>query len=417
MMKLLHSENIMELSILIITLGYIFNEKVLINPIFFGVGLIQMIYFIKYSKNTNLKKIKYNSSNFDWNLCIIMLLFSITLITASVFAVNKDISLQWSENYIKCMFIPSSIIWIIYYNDKVSSVALKRYINIGICAGLFIISLIILYKNLILGELRPCVDYISNNPNPTAGFILLLIPFAMLNNVIKNIYLNLMFIMLVSTSLFITGSRGAIISYIFIVILYFFIRKPYRKLNYLSNKFIVKLLLAFIVIIAYLGTHISDNNIMRFEELFNKPGNLIEKRVGGDRIYLWRSSIEMIKDYPFTGIGLKNFNQVYKEEGYMDPNAREPNLTTAHNTFLNFFVETGVLGGLSFILLVGYQMKYLFHDIKKDDFILALFLSIFGMCIHGMVDYVLIKIYWQMYWFLTGAVWLYIYKRKSDFSY
>ena len=172
-----------------------------------------------------------------------------------------------------------------------------------------------------------------------------------------------------------------------------------------------------IFIVLILGnTEIKNNLSNRFIEGIKFHDSFQKNRVGGDRILLWKSSIVMIKDHPIFGVGLHNFNKVYNEDGYIDKSAKEPELASPHNIFLHFFVETGLLGGIAFCTLIFYQLFYTWKNAKNDNFVLAYFLAILGMCIHGMVDYIFtIKVYYQLYWLLCSAVWLHVTVRKYLF--
>jgi len=66
------------------------------------------------------------------------------------------------------------------------------------------------------------------------------------------------------------------------------------------------------------------------------------------RIYLWRSSLDMIKDHPLWGVGLDQF--LYHYPRYILPEAwREPNLSHPHNLLLDFWLSLGILGLLALL--------------------------------------------------------------------
>lgn len=61
------------------------------------------------------------------------------------------------------------------------------------------------------------------------------------------------------------------------------------------------------------------------------------------RLYLWQSSLAMIRDHPLWGVGLDQF--LYHYPSYMHPAAwREPNLSHPHNIVLDFWLRLGLLG-------------------------------------------------------------------------
>jgi len=100
------------------------------------------------------------------------------------------------------------------------------------------------------------------------------------------------------------------------------------------------------------------------------------------RISLWRDGISGVKDSPILGLGLTGFGKDY---GYLNT---DPNLDThnfPHNIFLNFWVETGLLGLISFL---GIAYLYIYRGLKNRQNIFALGVALFliALIAQGMVD-------------------------------
>lgn len=73
------------------------------------------------------------------------------------------------------------------------------------------------------------------------------------------------------------------------------------------------------------------------------------------RLYAWRAGWEMIKEHPYTGIGLKHFE--YLTAQYMKrflPDG-EKNMA-AHNSYLHLAAEAGVPALVFFLALLGFSM-------------------------------------------------------------
>ena len=62
------------------------------------------------------------------------------------------------------------------------------------------------------------------------------------------------------------------------------------------------------------------------------------------RVYLWRSSLEMIREHPWWGIGLDNFLYAYRGRYMLESAWREPNLNHPHNFFFDFATRLGLIG-------------------------------------------------------------------------
>lgn len=70
-----------------------------------------------------------------------------------------------------------------------------------------------------------------------------------------------------------------------------------------------------------------------------------------ERLCLWQSSINMVKDHPFLGVGLGRFPKAYQEK-YILEQAKERDLAHAHNNFFHYAAELGIIGVMSFTYLL-----------------------------------------------------------------
>jgi hypothetical protein len=64
-----------------------------------------------------------------------------------------------------------------------------------------------------------------------------------------------------------------------------------------------------------------------------------------DRLQVWRNSLDLISDYPFTGIGLGNFTMAYSSYALL---VHVPHTIHAHNLLLDIWFDQGLLGLLAF---------------------------------------------------------------------
>lgn len=108
----------------------------------------------------------------------------------------------------------------------------------------------------------------------------------------------------------------------------------------------------------------------------------------GERLLLAQSAYHMWADHKVYGVGLQQWNRVYREK-YILPGAKEPTLSLAHNNVANFFSGTGTLGGVGYLLFtfgslgILLRKSYQMPDNIYGKMMLWVWLAIF---IHGMVD-------------------------------
>ena len=99
------------------------------------------------------------------------------------------------------------------------------------------------------------------------------------------------------------------------------------------------------------------------------------------RIQIWKTSFAIIKDNPILGIGLGNFHQKYIE--YLPKSIEKPleyKVIKPHNLYLNLWLETGLLGLISFIWLIIIFYK------QKNRTALWLYGSMAGLLVQGLFD-------------------------------
>ena len=130
-------------------------------------------------------------------------------------------------------------------------------------------------------------------------------------------------------------------------------------------------------------------------------------QAGRNRLELWKYSAEYLTASPANfvfGSGLRQFfNEVQKP--YYDVQKME-RLIYPHNLFLNFWLETGLLGMISFagiLICAGYLSVLLF---KRNLTLGAGFLTVLIIIfIHGLVDVPYFKNDLSvMFWIIIAAI-------------
>ena len=181
-------------------------------------------------------------------------------------------------------------------------------------------------------ELRKRVFSTLENPNVLAGYLDILICLAL--GLLTKVELRSQKIILIgaiillAACLAMTYSRGAFIA-IAVVFAVYGVLKDWRVL----------ILFALVTgLIAYSDT----NFINRILSAFSMSDSSEGVRVG-----IWVSTSAMISDHPFVGIGWGAYQYVYPQYNYY---VADPNIIIyhAHNIYLNYAAEIGIVGALAF---------------------------------------------------------------------
>jgi O-antigen ligase len=112
-----------------------------------------------------------------------------------------------------------------------------------------------------------------------------------------------------------------------------------------------------------------------------------------ERLAHWEAGIRMFNSAPWLGIGIGNYGVAYPR--FALPHWYEP-LGHAHNLYINFLAETGVLGTLSFLVLWASVAALLYRTARvQEPFLKSLALGLLGtvayLTVHNLFDNVFVQ--------------------------
>jgi len=144
---------------------------------------------------------------------------------------------------------------------------------------------------------------------------------------------------------------------------------------------------------------------------------IFQDQAGQNRLALWKYSTEFLTESPknfIFGAGLRKFFRQVQRPHY-DPTQME-RLAYPHNLFLNFWLETGLLGLLAFLGLLGWAAKTAWKIKKAAPLIGAgLLAALTAFFIHGLVDVPYFKNDLAMiFWIIMAAIALTSISISSD---
>jgi len=187
-----------------------------------------------------------------------------------------------------------------------------------------------------------------------------------------------------------TSSRGAWLGFLIAASVYFFYYKKKAAL--------------FIPLIIFVCIAVFPNSPARITSMFKQDGNTV-----WERTQLWKGTWNMIKEHPVMGFGINTFSDYfpkYKPPGY-------PDLRYAHNSYLQMWSETGVIGlgvflALVFVILRGSwrNLRKKIKDAGSDGFILlGAITGYIAFLTHASVDtglYSLVLV--TQFWVMTAYI-------------
>jgi hypothetical protein len=100
--------------------------------------------------------------------------------------------------------------------------------------------------------------------------------------------------------------------------------------------------------------------LTRTTETINSSKTQSQEEAVDPRVQSWKTGIGLIKKYPLLGVGVQRFQEATR---IFYPEKRP---YVAHNTFLNFSANTGLLNGIIYLSLYWLQFKR-FRRIRKSE--------------------------------------------------
>ena len=362
---------------------------------------IIVLVFLFFSKKINRRAIKTFSTN------SIVLLFSGFLMLAAIsFFVASNI-----DEYVISIsrygigFVAFFNLYFLFKN--------KPQIKIWICCTISILlfvesckGLSIFFKNIEkidIQTIRYMMTTNHANKNIFAANILVKLPFvifAILQTSSWRKHLHFFTFLTALLTLYFLSARAItiglflVISIIVVGLFYVFIKNKKSKmlLGYGSGIAVSVLMIFFLsIVIIKKNNFVIDNNGDKIR-LENGAENRLKSINKNDeslkiRLHYWESSFDVIKKNPALGVGLGNWKlaSMPYENTWKTNNSNGIHM---HNDFLEAFAETGILGGLAFLLLF---IALLFQTLKRflivgDAFEKTLNLIIFAAIVGYSVD-------------------------------
>ena len=383
--------NSYEKSMFIVLLLYaaFINFSVAVIGICYGAGILIML--VQYFKEKELPAI-------DKKLIYLVVGYNIVWLVLSLFSLDVNVSLKaWGG--IAYRFMP--LFFGAMYIKNLNQI---KYIMLIFCLTIFIEDATAYYQALNFpsahgNRATGCTD----NPNDFANLLVLFIPalFFMAKQQWQDRWVSVVFMagcICSVAALFLTQTRGAWLSLCVMVLISALIAKEYRRQIF---KIIAVGLTGIVLMFA-----MSASFYARVNSIFD-PNNSSNK----ERIMIYESSINMIKDYPVAGVGLDNFKPVYNEI-YVNPESRlgpRFNKVTIHphNNFLMIATEGGLIGFLAYVVLYASLLYLLYKKLKdgdmKDNLALMGIFVCLGLHLEGLTEMNINNIQpMRELWFLLG---------------
>ena len=169
--------------------------------------------------------------------------------------------------------------------------------------------------------------------------------------------------------------------------------------------------LAFIIALLCASSFLVPRHIKaRFQTMLEHPTGFMSERP-----QWWRTSLQLIRKYPLTGIGLGRFRYEYQLNG---PREQYETPYHAHNIYLHIAVEHGIPSLCLFLWMLVIIWRQVFAMRRANDFWgIGAFIGGSGFLIsalvYGLADNILHQRTVSIFWFIIGLIF-YIQLHKDE---
>lgn len=330
-------------------------------------GILVLCFFIKAYK----KKANIDSECKKYFIAIG--LFTLTMLLSALFSGDIMYGLnRWADMWI-WRFMPFVVV-LFLLNNYIDA----KKVMLTAFAGITVTSVYAVYQGL-AGMSRANGFY--GHPMTLGGWLCIFLPLLLIEFFEKKLlkqyhWLAGLAFCICSAGLVFNATRGAwlAVTVVCAVLLLYYMFKSKRNLA------------ISIIFIALISTVLLNNP--KFMHRLDTIDDFDKYQSNTERILIWQSAWNMFKDHPILGVGLGQYTENYQKK-YISPQAKEPNLTHAHNNFIQMLAENGIVGFGGFIIMFGYIILKNFIDWLKTKNVYALMITFSTICLllQGFTEY------------------------------
>lgn len=160
----------------------------------------------------------------------------------------------------------------------------------------------------------------------------------------------------------------------FLILAYILYKRDFDFSNYKKMVKLYYIILAILILSFVAVLYFVDFDLGFLHEIHEILHGNFNDEFGTYRLFLWKRSIKLIKDYPLLGTGNDTFAVRFMTK-YAKDVADLGELTindTAANVYLTMLVNIGIVGLLVYLIFISLQIKNSFKNLNKETTVLLI---------------------------------------------
>lgn len=417
--NLFNNPKLYEILIILIPVCLLFSN--LLSEIIFLFLVVSAIYKIKF-------EIFRNKTN---DLILFLLIFiSFYLVFNFFINIDKNPSITRSFFFIRFLFYAYSLYLILENFDVNINKIFFGWLIISVMISLDIFFQYIFGKNILgypsilQGDFHRLGGFLNDELKIANLIIHIFVPVLAYfhkfhSNKFKHQMLLFGYVLLIFISIFLTGERSNFITLSLFLIIYIILTDLRKKFFYLFLISLPILIIFFKIYEPNLTKRMTTNlyNIYKKNLIYKNENAFFYKN--NQYFAHYSTALEIAKDYPIFGVGLKNFRNYCNNDNYNDkihPHFIDLKCSThPHNFYFEIISETGFLGLIIFLVsfFIIFTKFVLFSIKKKDNFLFGNSLILIIYFIPLLPKGSFFTNWNAMIFWLVFALCIYSYKNKK----
>ncbi|GAB4113476.1 MAG: hypothetical protein Kow00103_05530 [Candidatus Caldatribacteriota bacterium] len=318
-----------------------------------------------------VQELNWQKTSLNHTLLLFILLNSISLVRNNNYFVGLKDLINFTS-YIILFFL------IINHLSNIKQIYNFFYIYLLVAFLLSLYTLLQYYNFYPLTKGVQIITSTLGQKNWTANYIaisfFIALPFFILTKERKYKFINFVLLDILYINIMICQSRGIWISIFFAVVLglYFIYKCKLLKIFLINKKLLLLLFLSFIIITLIYSTENPLNKSR--QSILQKAITVFDKEDVSinTRLLIWKNTLNMIRDNPWFGSGIGTFKLNYQiyQANYLEKHPEDIKYWIkageAHNEYLQFWSEIGIIGLGIFLLIIFFYYQQILNFFKKE---------------------------------------------------
>ena len=334
--------------------------------------IIYMLLFYWAFKIIVLKRNLYEPNNINTSLIMLILVFAFSILIKVMLGEVRNISISHEIIALKNQCDPLLIFFILFNIFETKNDCQQAIRGLLILLVMTLVTTFLVTSGLIeFGRLKVYTGVYGagrssgfGNPNDYASYLVLFIPLILCSMLFKNIlsrYVSVVLLVMTLVGLIITGSRGGILSFIFSFLVVLWVLNHEKMIRFHRIMLLGPL---FILLCAgsYALAPTQVKETLEKKIIPNKmdvgPLQGIDRFTSG-RTLILRSGLALFIESPIYGHGQNTFLPLQQQ--------RFGITSVAHNRYLSYMVEYGIIGLAIYIIILIKIARYIWYRIKTSN--------------------------------------------------